>query len=596
MGINKLLPLLEPMTHTLTLKGSDHYKVRSFSSANSTHTMQDLMKQNHRCSEQSGAVGESEMRYLRVGIDISTWISAACHGNGAELMDERHLSNFGRSELEQHKRDNMLRRGTSESDAKEARNQEQILKFIDVATGTVVRKIKSIQHFLSPTVLIVLDGASPPVKKDVVQSRMVQRNDAANRRDDASFNVESMTNGKQVGDDIDIIEQEANRKKISSAKKAGASTSHLYSLIVTSILHILRQDQIPFMVAPYEADGQLTYLCNKGYIDFIVSEDSDFVAYGAEAVFYKYKVSIPYGLGLHNKEYSSDGFKDCIATAKLILKRELGACSSHSFSLLGFTDVMITMMCVAAGCDYAPSLKGIGLINARSAVSEAFCVKSARTGTKDCIERTLSGLFARCHGRLSREEKTQYSDRFIKGLVSFRHPVIFDPIVGKCVLANIDSPDVELMSCASYAKIVNDCAVLQAVVGELYDQHMAVYISEGWINPKIMELRFENETPEHISNYLYVWKQAKIDKDFQNKCDKDNSEDETGTQMEDGHTPCSISRLVSVASPVPQMLCKSRLNPSQSTAETNSVSKPSTQGSHPSNFSIDAAMSPDLLA
>lgn len=553
--------------------------------------MQDLITQEKHRDTSEKSVVEEDSRHLRVGIDISTWISAACHGNGAELLDERHLSNFGRSELE--------RQQKKESDSTaESRNQEQILKFIDVATGSVVRKIKSIQHFLSPTVLIVLDGASPPVKKDVVQSRVMQRSDAALRRDEmAALDVESNVLGKDVDDDIDAIEQEVNRKKISSAKKAGASTSHLYSLIVTSILNALRHEEIPFMVAPYEADGQLTYLSNKGYIDFVVSEDSDFIAYGAEAVFYKYKVSsMPYRFGLQHQEDSLDAFKDCTATAKLILKRELGACSSNSFSLLGFTDVMITMVCVASGCDYVPSLKGIGLVNARSAVNEAFCANSERRGKIDVIGRTLSGLFARCHGQLSVEEKRHYAERFIKGIVSFRHPVVFDPIIGKCVFANIDSPDVELMSCLSYANTVKDCAALQAIVGEPFDQQLAVYITEGWINPKIMDLRFENETPEHISNYLHVWKQCKVEREFQNKCDKLNNEFQTNAQTEGGQAPYNISRFVPCASPIPQIQCKSSLIPSQSSAGTISASKPSTQGSHPSNFSIDAAMSPDLLA
>jgi hypothetical protein len=123
MGINKLLHLLEPVTHTVTLKvGADQYKVHSISltsnsSSSSTLTMQDLITQEkHRDTSEKSAV-EEDSRHLRVGIDISTWISAACHGNGAELLDERHLSNFGRSELE--------RQQKKESDATaESRNQE----------------------------------------------------------------------------------------------------------------------------------------------------------------------------------------------------------------------------------------------------------------------------------------------------------------------------------------------------------------------------------------------------------------------------------------------------------------------------------------
>ena len=37
-------------------------------------------------------------------------------------------------------------------------------------------------------------------------------------------------------------------------------------------------------MAPYEADPQLTYLVNRGYADFAVSEDSDLIAYHCKKV------------------------------------------------------------------------------------------------------------------------------------------------------------------------------------------------------------------------------------------------------------------------------------------------------------------------
>lgn len=639
MGINKLLPLLESTIHSVTLKGADHYKVSARiksdspprkGTKSSAQSVQDLVKhmsqKRRRCEDAQKGDGnpkkEGDLRYLRVGIDISTWISAACHGNGAELIDERHLSNFGRSELEQqqqqqqqHKSRNQTERDGDVDNTSTANYQQQISNFIKIATDSVVRKIKSIQYFLSPTVLIVLDGASPPIKSDVVQNRITQRKDAAKRRDEAITHGGSKFMENSTEKDIQMFEKELHRQKISSAKKAGASTSHLYSLIVTSILDTLRSEEIPFMVAPYESDGQLTYLSNKGYIDFIVSEDSDFIPYGAEAVLYKYKISMPYELGR-----SSDTFKDCTATAKLLLKRELGACSSNSFSLLGFTDVMIAMVCVASGCDYAPSLKGIGLVHARNAVDEAFRVTSTASGSTSlgymggtCIERTLSGLFARSYGNLSKEAKEEYAERFIKGLVLFRHPVVFDPILGKCVIAKIDSPDMELISYPPYDKIVKNYAALQAIVGELFDEEMAKCISEGWINPKIWELRNENETPGYVSNYFSVWKRSRADNNYQNDSSKrGHAAFRTDAVRPRDVVPRSIitarqnksTSVVEFESPTSNnsennnTMRKSMLHPpSQSTTGTNSASKPSTQGSYQTNSSRDpAVMSPDLLS
>ena len=41
-------------------------------------------------------------------------------------------------------------------------------------------------------------------------------------------------------------------------------------------------------MAPYEADAQITFLVNKGYADFAVSEDSDLLGYQCKKVYVYY--------------------------------------------------------------------------------------------------------------------------------------------------------------------------------------------------------------------------------------------------------------------------------------------------------------------
>lgn len=38
------------------------------------------------------------------------------------------------------------------------------------------------------------------------------------------------------------------------------------------------------MVAPYEADAELAFLLKQGHADFVISEDSDLLAYGCKKV------------------------------------------------------------------------------------------------------------------------------------------------------------------------------------------------------------------------------------------------------------------------------------------------------------------------
>lgn len=44
---------------------------------------------------------------------------------------------------------------------------------------------------------------------------------------------------------------------------------------------------VQLIVAPYEADAQLAYLYKHKQIDFVITEDSDLLAFGVERVLFK---------------------------------------------------------------------------------------------------------------------------------------------------------------------------------------------------------------------------------------------------------------------------------------------------------------------
>jgi len=60
-------------------------------------------------------------------------------------------------------------------------------------------------------------------------------------------------------------------------------------------------------VAPFEADAQLAYLSKIKYIDLVITEDSDLLAFGAEKILFKYD-KIGFGKG---EEISLDNLKRC---------------------------------------------------------------------------------------------------------------------------------------------------------------------------------------------------------------------------------------------------------------------------------------------
>lgn len=46
-----------------------------------------------------------------------------------------------------------------------------------------------------------------------------------------------------------------------------------------------REKHIQYLVAPFEADAQLTFLSWKGFVQLVISEDSDLLVFGCKQVF-----------------------------------------------------------------------------------------------------------------------------------------------------------------------------------------------------------------------------------------------------------------------------------------------------------------------
>ena len=45
---------------------------------------------------------------------------------------------------------------------------------------------------------------------------------------------------------------------------------------------------VEYLVAPYETDAQLAYLSKKNLIDYVITEDSDLIAYGVQNLIFKF--------------------------------------------------------------------------------------------------------------------------------------------------------------------------------------------------------------------------------------------------------------------------------------------------------------------
>ena len=117
---------------------------------------------------------------------------------------------------------------------------------------------------------------------------------------------------------------------------------------------------MPYVVAPYEADAQLAYLERIGLVDAILTEDSDLLVFGCKQVLFKLDA--------------------VAATVTCISRTDFAAVSGASpggISLLGWSDVQFRQMAILSGCDYLPSIPGVGLKTAWMLLRKCKTVQSA---------------------------------------------------------------------------------------------------------------------------------------------------------------------------------------------------------------------------
>lgn len=144
-------------------------------------------------------------------------------------------------------------------------------------------------------------------------------------------------------------EKKRNEKKklandLMKAGKHAAATSEFQKCVditpemASTLIQELKKLDIPYVVAPYEADAQLVYLERKGLIDGILSDDSDLLVFGAKKLLTKL-----------------DQVGNCIE----INRRDFCAC--REVSLTGWSDADFRRMAIMSGCDYLNGLPGVGL-------------------------------------------------------------------------------------------------------------------------------------------------------------------------------------------------------------------------------------------
>ncbi|GMH53968.1 hypothetical protein TrLO_g14792 [Triparma laevis f. longispina] len=470
----------------------------------------------------------SSYKGKRVALDFSIMVHTATHAFALQKQNAAMSTNHGRM---------TERMKTKEEKEMDERNREEA--FIKECTLSVVNKVLAmIQEGIE--LLIVLDGTTPPLKKETTQKRQADMAEARSFMEASDFVADPVPE-VQTGEaaplpsfddpdiDYDAIEldnpvsdnnskgmtesshadpapifkhiqnTDEAKKRYQAMRKAGA-TSTEFQKIYANLISAFRSQNIPFMVSPYESDAQLAFLATtkvknmsteklEPLVDLVISSDSDCVPHGIPQVLAKV---------------------DAANFGELYLKSDM--CNiPEDFSLSHFTDGMIVCFCILTGCDYLSNLPMVGIVTARQMVQKAFYEYHNSLEPKESLTPPLKKLYEALHKtttyrRLSLFEQELYWSRFLRSLVMFRHPVVFSQVTGEQEI--MDRDDDDLLAYEAYEKMVTDDDVIQGVCGEIVEPVIARGISMGWIGAKKFELvegSLGEQPPEDIKVGYEEW-------------------------------------------------------------------------------------------
>ncbi|CDS08505.1 hypothetical protein LRAMOSA09866 [Lichtheimia ramosa] len=240
---------------------------------------------------------------------------------------------------------------------------------------------KYVEYFLRQVQLLKLNGVTPyivfdgnplPIKSVTVDERRRRRQGA-------------LSKGKE------LLALGRRQEAMEYFQKAIEVTPRM----VQQIVKVLKEKRILHIIAPYEADAQLTYLVNTKKADAVLTEDSDLLVFGCHTVFYKMNAS---GHG--------------------VMIRQENLENATEIDIKGWNLTKIRHMCILSGCDYLPSLPGIGLKNAHK------LLKNHRT-----IDSVLR--YFRSSGKM--KDVPDYEEKFQCANDAFLYQFVCDPDTGRYI-------------------------------------------------------------------------------------------------------------------------------------------------------------------
>ncbi|RUS76102.1 hypothetical protein EGW08_016133 [Elysia chlorotica] len=234
--------------------------------------------------------------------------------------------------------------------------------------------------------ILVFDGCHLKSKEDVEKTRRGRRE--LNRKKAAQF----LREGKK-----------------SEAKDCLQKCVDITPQMALNLMNVCRDRGVDCIVAPYEADAQLAFLSLSGIAQLVVTEDSDLLLFGCDKVIFK---------------------MDFFGNGVLIEKSRLNEVLAIQNSFYSFEK--FRYMCILSGCDYLPSLPGIGLVKA---------CKVLKTARQQELRLLLKKLPTYLKMNLVVTE--EYVEKFIRADNTFLYQLVYDPLRRRMAPLNPYPPEVD---------------------------------------------------------------------------------------------------------------------------------------------------------
>ncbi|KAL3669525.1 hypothetical protein V7S43_004913 [Phytophthora oleae] len=263
----------------------------------------------------------------------------------------------------------------------------------------MLRKVNMMRSCGVAKVILVFDGQRLPLKSSTQEKRQSYKEENRKRA------LQALAASKRLqGSD----RQDEVNKAYQLFQRAVSITPQ----IISNVMKALRAARVPFVVAPFEADAQMVWMCKEGLAAGIVTEDSDVVVYGLTA-----NVSSPVLVKLED-----DGSAQ--AVSRSILHKNSKASSAALLKKIHFLTSgekeptrMFVQVCVLAGCDFIDSLPNVGFA---TAVKHIFNFRGAPAHLR--VQRLVSKLSSS-----GTKIPTDFMEQFLKAETIFFHHLVFNP-------------------------------------------------------------------------------------------------------------------------------------------------------------------------